>query len=310
MSALRHWALLGLAALLSACAGPRISLPDAQTLAGLPSRHLLQDVPFFAQDAYQCGPAALAMMLNQRGIVTAPENLVARVYLPARKGSLQVEMVAAAREQGLLIYPLRPELSTLLEELAAGNPVLVMQNLALDWLPQWHYAVAVGYDLDRQTLLLHSGLHALQATPFDVFVRTWARADYWARLTLPPDRLPASAEPLAYLRAASDLEQTGQLAAAAQAYRAALTRWPDQPAARLGLGNVAWARGDRRGALTHFRALVRDFPAIAAGWNNLAVGLEAVGCPAQAARARRCLHAVQAAAGGEAAAHCAVPDCP
>src|SRR5690606_10209229 len=140
--------------------------------------------------------------------------LVARVYLPARKGSLQVEMVAAAREQGLLVYPLRPELGAVLEELAAGNPVLVMQNLALDWLPQWHYAVAVGYDLDRQTLLLHSGLHALQATPFDVFVRTWARADYWARLTLPAGRLPASAEPLAYLRAASDLEQTGQLASA------------------------------------------------------------------------------------------------
>ena len=52
-----------------------------------------------------------------------------QLSLPERQGSLQVEMIAAAREQGLLVYPLAPELGAILREIDAGNAVLVMQNL-------------------------------------------------------------------------------------------------------------------------------------------------------------------------------------
>ncbi|HHK0959736.1 TPA: hypothetical protein ACQQQD_006485, partial [Pseudomonas aeruginosa] len=45
-----------LAALLGGCAQP----PES---AALPARVELRDVPFFPQEAYQCGPAALATML-------------------------------------------------------------------------------------------------------------------------------------------------------------------------------------------------------------------------------------------------------
>ncbi|WVM93376.1 hypothetical protein ULG90_05290 [Halopseudomonas pachastrellae] len=48
------------------------------------------------------------------------------------------------------------ELDAILRELDDGNAVLVMQNLAFDWYPQWHYA-AVGYDLNTRELILHSG---------------------------------------------------------------------------------------------------------------------------------------------------------
>src|SRR5574342_247053 len=61
----------------------------------------LARVPFFAQEAYQCGPAALAMALGAAGKRVTPEELVAEVYLPGREGSLQVEMLAATRRQGL-----------------------------------------------------------------------------------------------------------------------------------------------------------------------------------------------------------------
>src|SRR3546814_16245640 len=83
----------------------------------------------------------------------------------------------------------RRELDALLAEIAAGNPVLVFQNLALDWWPQWHFAVAIGYDLDRRVLILHSGTTERLETPLDAFERTWARSGHWALLTLPPGRL-------------------------------------------------------------------------------------------------------------------------
>src|SRR5215210_6981075 len=61
---------------------------------GVPRQVELTQVPFFPQDDYQCGPAALAMAMNFSGVPLRPEALVDEVWLPARQGSLQVEMLA------------------------------------------------------------------------------------------------------------------------------------------------------------------------------------------------------------------------
>lgn len=313
MSRLTHLiVLLGLTALLSACAGRPATLPTPESLSDLPPRIYLDQVPFHAQDAYQCGPAALSMMLNYRGIADTPEQLVDRVYIPERKGTLQVEMVSASRERDLLVYPVPRDLKAVMRELDAGNPVLVMQNLAFNWFPQWHYAVVVGYDLDKREMIVHSGLTEAQREPFKTFMRTWDRADRWARVVLPPHQLPATAEPLTYLRAASDLEQTGRLDSARQAYATALSTWPEQSTARFGLGNVAWAQEQPDIAAEHFRTLVTDFPQLKAGWNNLSVTLEALGCPKSAAAASACSAGEAASANGmpkEESGRCAIPHC-
>ena len=228
------------------------------------------------------------MVLNHRDIAVTPDALKDRIYLPGRRGTLQVEMVSAARERDVLAYTLEKKLDAVLAELDAGNPVLVMQNLAFDWYTQWHYAVVIGYDLPAKEMIVHSGLNAAQREPFHVFMRTWSRADYWARVMLPPGQLPATAEPLSYLKAASDLEQTGRLDSAKRAYQSATEQWPDQPGARFGLANTRWTMGDRQAAIADFQRLVNDFPALQPGWNNLATGLEIVGCPPESAAARQC----------------------
>ena len=296
--------LLGLTALLSACAGRPVAVPPPEAFPDVAAKRHLQNVPFYAQDAYQCGPAALAMVLSQRGRNASPEALKDRVYIPERKGTLQVELVAAGRERDLLVYPLAGKLEDLVAEVDAGNAVLVMQNLAFDWLPQWHYAVVMGYDLKRREMIVHSGLNEARREPFEVFLRTWQRADRWALVMMPPDVLPATAEPLHYLLAASDLEQTGRLDSAALAYQSALERWPDQATARFGLGNVAWAQGRKQAAVKHFRVLTAQFPELEAGWNNLAFTLDATGCQAAAEAVRACSTQEHKDRG-----KCAIPEC-
>lgn len=280
--------MLGLAALLSACASRAPSLPDATALTQFSDRVLLTDVPFHAQDAYQCGPASLAMVLNQRHIDATPDELKDRVYLPERQGTLQIEMVSAARQRDLLVFPLERQLESILSEVEAGNPVLVMQNLAFNWYPQWHYAVVIGYDLTQREMILHSGLNPAQREPFKVFMRTWDRANRWARVMLPPDQLPATAQPLSYLKAASDLEQTGRLSSALIAYQTAAAQWPDQPAAQLGIGNVKWAQNQQQAAIAQFQSLANNFPDFQPAWANLAFGLKAMGCPREAKQAKEC----------------------
>lgn len=252
----------------------------------LPRSAMVEPVPFFPQEAYYCGPAALAMTLAWSGLAETPESLVAQVYTPGREGTLAPDLVAAARRKGRLAVEVRT-LDGLLAELAAGHPVLVFQNLALDWWPQWHFAVAIGYDLDRRVLILHSGTTQRLVTPLDAFERTWARSGHWALVTLPPDRLPARARPGAVLVAAAGLEQARQFEAAATAYESLLGRWPDEPAAWIGQGNAWFALERFAAAEKAFRQAIVLRPEMPAAWNNLAYALSRQGRREDAVAAAR-----------------------
>ena len=151
---------------LAGCATPQL---QALIVAGLPQRAELDAVPFHAQADFQCGPAALAMALGAAGKPIEPEALRPQVYLPGRQGSLQVDMLAAARRNGFVAVELKSSLSDLLAEIAAGSPVVVLQNLALDWYPVWHYAVAIGYDLDANSITLRSGTERRNEMPLRGF---------------------------------------------------------------------------------------------------------------------------------------------
>ena len=238
--------------------------------ADLPQRAELQSVPFYAQDQYQCGPAALAMVLEAGGKQIEPDALRPQVYIPDRQGSLQVEMLAAARRNGFVAVELNPRLSDLFAEIAAGNPVVVLQNLALDWVPVWHYAVAVGYDLKDQSIVLRSGTERRLEMPLSTFERTWQRSGYWAMLALPPGRFPASVRSSDYMSAVTKLERAGSPETARAAYEAALARWPDQFVALMGAGNTAYRAGDFESAERSFRRATVVYPKSAAAHNNLA----------------------------------------
>lgn len=229
----------------------------------------LEAVPFFPQERYQCGPAALASVLAWDGVDVTPEQLTPQVYLPQRQGSLQLELVAAVRRHQRVPYPLQGGMEALLREVGAGHPVLVLQNLGLDWYPSWHYAVVVGYDLGADRLVLRSGIERRHEVSLSTFERTWRRGNEWALVVLGPEHLPATAEELAYLKAVNGLERVGEQLAAAQAYRSALGRWPQSLAAWFGLGNSLYAGGDLAGAEQAYRRLLELEPGHAPTLNNL-----------------------------------------
>ena len=264
--------LLSAVLMLAGCATPQVAALLAQPPGALPPRIELAAVPFHPQDEYQCGPAALATTLTYAGVATTPDALVPLVYLPARKGSLQAEMLAAARRHELTAYLLAPSLGDLLQEVADGTPVIVLLNLAFEFAPLWHYAVVVGYDLPREEIILRSGTTRRLVTTLSNFERTWARGNHWAMVTLPPERLPASASEDRYVAAVTALERAVP-AAARRAYTTALERWPDSLPARIGQGNAAYAMRDLPGAEAAYREATRRHPQAADAWNNLAQAL-------------------------------------
>jgi tetratricopeptide (TPR) repeat protein len=260
---------MALALLLGACALRPVSTP--------PAALELVDTPFFPQQAWHCGPAALATLLVHAGIDTDPDRLAPQVFLPERQGSLQLELIAATRRAGRLPYVLPPTSEALDAALAAGQPVLILQNLGSRRWPRWHYAVVIGRDA-RGGWLLRSGADFRQRMAERRFRAVWDRGGRWSMVTLDPARVPDFAEEARYVDAAAGFEAVGQLDLAATAYRATLARWPGNFAARLGLGNVDYLRGDRVAAARHYRLATELAPAHPAGWNNLATVLGEMGC--------------------------------
>jgi tetratricopeptide (TPR) repeat protein len=238
----------------------------------------LERTPFFPQERYRCGPAALATLLKAAGVSVAPDELVAEVYLPARRGSLQLEMLAAARRHGRIPYRISPELSALSAELRAGRPVLVLQNLGLDDWAVWHYAVVIGLDPRADRVLLRSGTTRRETMPAWRFLESWDRAGHWAMVTLRPGELPARPHRRVYLRALADAEHTLSPRALEAAYRSALGRWPADATARFGLARALHAAGDLEDAVGTYRTLLAAHPYNTAVLNNLALVLAEQGC--------------------------------
>jgi len=197
-------------------------------------------------------------------------------------------MIATARSYGKHTYPLEKQLRALLSELAAGNPVLVFQNLALSLWPQWHYAVAIGYDLNSAELILRSGTYREHRLSLATFERTWQRAGHWAYVVMPAGEIPVTATAKNYLLATYDLERAGFSQLALKSYRAAAIKWPKNIVVMMALGNSEYSMGNLDQAQSAFARVVQQSPEDGSAWNNLAYALAGGGCHQAAVSAVNC----------------------
>ncbi len=275
-----RFALAGLG-LLAGAGCSSVALREAGAGA---ARVELADTPFFPQQQYQCGPAALATVLVAAGVATSAEALVPEVYLPGRKGSLQAELLGAARRHERLPYVIDPGPGALIAQLDDGRPVLVLQNFGSARSPAWHYAVVIGYERDADRFILRTGTTRRQQIAARRFLATWRRAGSWGIVALRPGELPRAVDARRYLEASNGLEAAGRTAAAALSYAAATARWPQEPLGWFGLANVRLTEGRFADAEAGYRQALALDPARPAARNNLALLLARRGC-ADAARA-------------------------
>ena len=131
-------------------AGPRLSVPSVQQV---PER---------------CGPAALEMVLRYYGADEAQATEGASAYDPILRGSLITDLAAAARRAGFDAEVGTLTLDSLVAELAAGVPPIVLYQNGRAPLTVPHFAVLTGWDPRREVFTLNEG----KAVP-----RVMARAD-------------------------------------------------------------------------------------------------------------------------------------
>jgi tetratricopeptide (TPR) repeat protein len=282
-SVLQASLLAGLLVVLTACQTP----PQTKQLLAAPPdiarQHVIAQVPFYPQQQFFCGPTTLAEVAGFYGLSKSPDDIAPATFIPGLDGTLQIEMAAATRQLGLVAYAQpRATMAQLLSLVEEDIPVIVLQNNSIAWLPQWHYAVVIGYDLGAAEVVLHTGVTQAHRLNFATFERTWQRGNYWLLAMLPPDKTSTHLEPFLYTRASQDLLNTGQPDAGLAALKSATRQWPDYWLPYFLLGN-------------HYFSTQPD---VAANWfaqglpfaqqevsylNNYAVLLSELGCQAKAA---------------------------
>ena len=269
--------MAGLLLNLTACQTP----PQTQQLLAAPpaiaGQHVIAQVPFYPQQEFFCGPTTLAEVANFHGLNTSPADIAPNTFTPALDGTLQIEMAAATRQLGMLAYQQRGTMSQLLSLVADNIPVIVLQNNSISWLPQWHYAVVIGYDIQAQEVVLHSGVTEAHRLNFSTFERTWRRANYWLLAMLPPDKSSTQLDPFIYTKACQDLINTGQTAAGIAALITATRQWPDYWLPYFLLGNHYFSSAPLVAA-SWFKQGLPHAQQHVAYLNNYAVLLSELGC--------------------------------
>ena len=210
----RVWWAGVLVLLMAGCAS--VERPD---LRHLPERVELNGVPFFRGNANQGGPQVLASMFSEQRIRTTPGLLTKPLKLPGAEDALQSNMEKLASEYGLVVYPLDKSLSALLAQVAAGYPVMLRFTDGTVWSTP-RYAMLVGYNRTKQTVLLRAGMERRRLMDFDKFESAWKDAAGWAVLVVSPGQLPAHVDRARWLKAANDLSRAGQEQASAKAIQA------------------------------------------------------------------------------------------
>lgn len=262
---------------LTACQTP----PQTRQLLAAPPAidlsHAISKVPFYPQQEFFCGPTTLAEVAAFHGLNKSPDDIAPATFTPGLAGTLQIEMAAATRQLGMVAYQQRATMSQLLSLIADDIPVIVLQNNSISWLPQWHYAVVVGYDINSKEVILHTGVTEAHRLNFSTFERTWRRADYWMLAMLPPGKTSEQLDPFIYTKACQDLIDINQTNAGIAALVTATGQWPEYWLPYFLLGNYYFSTEP----LTAGRWFEQGLAAAAQQapyLNNYAVLLSELGC--------------------------------
>jgi len=97
-----------------------------------------------------CGPRSVIDDTQPRGLPDTPEQLVKTASIFPSAKHTAGRNVSAPASVTCWCIPVARDLKAVMTETGTPAPVLVMQEPGIPTGTRWHYAVVVGYDLDKR----------------------------------------------------------------------------------------------------------------------------------------------------------------
>ena len=145
-------------------------------------------VKVVVQARERCGPAALEMVLRYYRADSAALREADRAYDPVLRGSLITDLAEAARRAGYeaTIATLTPD--SLVAQLAAGVPPIVLYQKGRAPLTRAHYGVVTGWDSAGDTFRLNDGGARPVEMGRETLAKRWRTAGSQALIVRPMSR--------------------------------------------------------------------------------------------------------------------------
>ncbi len=159
--------------LLYSCAGVEHLPKNSQT-------HLIENVPFYPQTAYQCGPASLAGVLNFWGVNVTPDEIAQEIYSKSARGTLNIDMVLYAQKKGLDAVQYEGSMDDLRKNIDSRHPIIVLVDYGFFSIQANHFMVVIGYNEDG--IIVNSGKDREKFISEKDFISSWKKTKYWTLL--------------------------------------------------------------------------------------------------------------------------------
>lgn len=164
--------MAGLVSILYSCSSVSVRLDSRPVIIDM--------VPFYPQEDYQCGPASLAAVLNYWHVDATPEEIARNIYSRSAGGVLNIEMVFYPQKKGLDAFQYSGGLDDLREKIDAGHPLIVLVDYGWSLFQVNHFMVVIGYNDDG--VIVNSGREEKKFIPRESFLKAWERTKFWTLL--------------------------------------------------------------------------------------------------------------------------------
>ena len=144
---------------------------------------IIENIPFYPQESYQCGQASLASVLNYWGVNVTPDDIAKEIFSESARGTLNIDMVLYTQRMGLDATQYRGSIEDLKKNIESGYPLIVLVDYGFSLYQVNHFMVVVGYN--ENGVIVNSGRDKGKFISEKDFIKAWERTKLWTLLVRP-----------------------------------------------------------------------------------------------------------------------------